>query len=220
MTAQGVGAGRAVASHEARTRRTRARILTTAGLAFAAEGYQGASINVIIETAQVTKGVFYLLFDSKPQLASAVVQEMHAAWGPAVAAWAERDVDALQVVQGLVAEMAGLSVGHPLVRGGLRLADDGMLAPGVGPPFEEWERILGHAFHRARREGILCGGVEPALAAHLVTVMLAGELRLAASIEPVVAVQQRIGASLHVLLVGLATPGWLQRRRVAVAGVG
>lgn len=207
-------------THQASSRRTRARILATAAQSFAEHGYDGASINVIIETAEVTKGVFYLLFESKRGLANSVVHAMHAEWAPVVAAWAVRDVDALEQVQGLVADAVRLCAGVPLVRAGLRLCDEGVSPPEVGSPFQEWERILGHAFHRARRDNILCATADPVVAAHLVTVLLAGELRLARASERVEAVQVRVAAGLGVLLAGLATPAWLMGRGGRLARLG
>jgi AcrR family transcriptional regulator len=51
----------------------RRQILETAAVEFSAQGFQHASLNHVIETLGISKGVFYYYFDSKADLFGAVV---------------------------------------------------------------------------------------------------------------------------------------------------
>ena len=58
-----------------RARRTRAAIVESAAAEFAKRGYAAASINAILEHSNATKGAMYFHFDSKEELARAVLAE-------------------------------------------------------------------------------------------------------------------------------------------------
>jgi AcrR family transcriptional regulator len=53
-----------------------AAILKAAACEFASDGYQGASLNQIIEAAGLSKGAFYYYFDDKADLAATVLQDV------------------------------------------------------------------------------------------------------------------------------------------------
>jgi len=53
----------------------RRQILAAARLVFADEGYHGASINQIIERAQIARGTFYLYFGSKAAVFDSILDE-------------------------------------------------------------------------------------------------------------------------------------------------
>jgi AcrR family transcriptional regulator len=53
----------------------RRQILAAAKQVFAAEGYHGASINQIIERAQIARGTFYLYFQSKAAIFDSILDQ-------------------------------------------------------------------------------------------------------------------------------------------------
>ncbi|HTL35579.1 MAG TPA: TetR/AcrR family transcriptional regulator [Kofleriaceae bacterium] len=53
----------------------RRQIMTAAKLVFADAGYHGASINAIIEKAQIARGTFYLYFESKATVFDAILDQ-------------------------------------------------------------------------------------------------------------------------------------------------
>jgi AcrR family transcriptional regulator len=53
----------------------RRQIMTAAKLVFADAGYHGASINAIIEKAQIARGTFYLYFESKAAVFDAILDQ-------------------------------------------------------------------------------------------------------------------------------------------------
>jgi AcrR family transcriptional regulator len=53
----------------------RRQIMTSAKLVFADAGYHGASINAIIEKAQIARGTFYLYFESKAAVFDAILDQ-------------------------------------------------------------------------------------------------------------------------------------------------
>lgn len=62
---------------------TRYRILETAGVEFAARGYEGVSLNQLIERLGMSKGSFYYYFDDKADLFSTVADLAGAIASPA-----------------------------------------------------------------------------------------------------------------------------------------
>ena len=53
----------------------RRQIMTAAKLVFADAGYHGASINAIIEKAQIARGTFYLYFESKAAVFDSILDQ-------------------------------------------------------------------------------------------------------------------------------------------------
>jgi AcrR family transcriptional regulator len=53
----------------------RRQIITAAKAVFAEAGYHGASINAIIERAQIARGTFYLYFESKSAVFSSILDQ-------------------------------------------------------------------------------------------------------------------------------------------------
>lgn len=51
----------------------RARIIEVAGTEFGQKGFKGASLNAILEAAEISKGAFYYYFDDKADLFTTVV---------------------------------------------------------------------------------------------------------------------------------------------------
>lgn len=189
--------------------RTRAAIVAAAAKAFARNGYPGSSVDSIIEASGVTKGGFYFHFESKEALAAMIVQKMHATWAPAVAEWAERDTDALRVVLELVHELVALYTTSDLVRAGMRLVDEHLLAESdLLSPFPEWERIFGHLFHRSSREGSLRSTVLPSTVARVLVAAVVGELHLLGPVVAPVELRARVDTMLGLLMPAVASPEW------------
>jgi AcrR family transcriptional regulator len=67
----GIDDARATAQRAERRR----QILVAAKQVFAAEGYHGASINQIIERAQIARGTFYLYFQSKAAIFDSILDQ-------------------------------------------------------------------------------------------------------------------------------------------------
>ena len=55
---------------------TRRRFLETAAVEFAAKGFDGTSLNQLIERLGISKGSFYYYFDDKADLFSTVVDHV------------------------------------------------------------------------------------------------------------------------------------------------
>ena len=62
-----------MARQQERARRTRAAIIRSAAVEFGKSGYAAASLNRILEGSRATKGAMYFHFDSKEDLARAVL---------------------------------------------------------------------------------------------------------------------------------------------------
>src|SRR5437773_8853459 len=56
-------------------RERRRQILSAAKYVFAEAGYHGASINAIVERAQIARGTFYLYFESKSAVFDSILDQ-------------------------------------------------------------------------------------------------------------------------------------------------
>jgi AcrR family transcriptional regulator len=61
-----------------RTRKTRDLLLKTARAMFERDGYDAASISAIVEAAEISRGTFYLYFDSKEEIFRTLAEELQA----------------------------------------------------------------------------------------------------------------------------------------------
>src|SRR2546426_5305614 len=92
---------------------TRRAILETAALAFADNGYAGASLNDIIREAGVTKGGFYFHFASKETLALAVLRTKQEQWAARVMAATMRHASAMDQLEAMVDALIDLHEQDP-----------------------------------------------------------------------------------------------------------
>ena len=154
-------------SRAERAARTREAILDAAAEVFDRNGYPGAGLAEILETAGVTKGALYFHFASKEELARAVIAEQFTIEPE------PRDDDAtggaLQVLIDLTFTMARRLVDNVRVRAAIRLAiEHASFAVPLPDPYLEWIRVVRELLVQARENGELRPGADPATLAHLI----------------------------------------------------
>jgi AcrR family transcriptional regulator len=157
-------------------RATRHRILESAATEFAARGFEGTSLNALIERLGISKGSFYYYFDDKADLFTTVIDHAWAAVLPA----AGFDFDALNR-ENFWTELEGLMRGarerlreNPWLVGVTRLMYEPPDVPGVrealAEKFGEARRWQAELILRGQRQG----NVRNDLPAELLLALLVG----------------------------------------------
>lgn len=104
-----------MARQQERARRTRAAIIRSAAVEFGKSGYAAASLNRILEGSRATKGAMYFHFDSKEDLARAVLDSAIERYGATIDRWLVRaDLGPLDILHGVFDELA-LRLEHDII---------------------------------------------------------------------------------------------------------
>jgi AcrR family transcriptional regulator len=122
-----------------RARETRAAVLLAAARVFNELGYAGASIDQIAQEGGLTKGALYFHFESKADLALAVVNANYEIWVRLQAEIASRGLPPLEQISTVVRELAVCFRDDVVIRGGMRLNGDRKAIPLALPvPYSDW----------------------------------------------------------------------------------
>ncbi|GEB48937.1 MULTISPECIES: ScbR family autoregulator-binding transcription factor [Streptomyces] len=145
---------------QARSERSRRRLVRAAAEMFDAHGYADATLGRIAQAAGMTKGALYFHFGSKDGLADAVQEQGHELLRRQVRAL---DAAGTPPVQGLIDLTHRLARGlreDPVVRAGFRITVE---CAGRRPPVADlhaaWVREAARLLERAREAGRLRDGV-------------------------------------------------------------
>lgn len=161
----GISAEVFVAQQE-RAVRTRRAILVAAAEVFDEVGYEAATISAILQRAKVTKGALYFHFQSKEELAQAVLSDQLMS----VPVVPERELLLQQGLDESLVLAHMLSIGDPMVRGSIRLTvDQGSPRDGLDRrvPMSAWIDHNTELLSRARDHGELLPQVDVVSAARL-----------------------------------------------------
>lgn len=133
---------------------TRASIIRGAAVVFDEQGYSDASLDLVAETAGVTKGALYFHFRSKADLANAVIAEQHGlsrAYADQVSASARSGAEALMLS---CASLATQLTTEVLITAGIRLTTQSAGKDlSVEHPYRDWMVQIGDLVERAVGEG-------------------------------------------------------------------
>lgn len=135
---------------------TRERILVAAQHAFAERGYDGASLNEVIRSAEITKGGFYFHFPSKADLALAVIGATKERVQQEILSHV-RGETGLERLVGLIEGAFAICDHGDQMEAISRLVDalarDPQTAGSVQYPWEQWEEIAAAMIRQAQDEG-------------------------------------------------------------------
>jgi AcrR family transcriptional regulator len=160
--------------------RTRERLLQAASREIYRSGFQSASLDNILATAEVTKGALYYHFDSKEALGYAIVEEIIA---PDVRAkWFTPLQGRKDPIDALIGIVRRLSVRPDDVQGGCPLNN---LAQEMSPldtgfrkrlekVFHAWQEGVAAALREGQRDGRVRRDVEPVETAAFLIAMVEG----------------------------------------------
>jgi len=154
---------------QARAQVTRDAIILGAAKAFDRHGYGMASIADIAAESSVTKGALYFHFQSKDEIAHAVIQEQHELSFSAGAAILAEKLPAVETMIRLCASLAGQLVTDPIVQAGIRLTTDvSNFERPVADPYEDWLRTFEALVAQGIEEGDIVPTLSPSMVAHFI----------------------------------------------------
>jgi AcrR family transcriptional regulator len=191
-----------------RARATRAAILHAAAEVFDERGYGSTSLDVVADTAGVTKGALYFHFPSKAALADAVIAEQHRL--------ARAYADRVSAVAGSCAEAIVLSCAslatqltrEVTITAGIRLTTEVPdRALTVAPPYLDWLDQMGRLIRGAVDEGAFRADLDVDAATHLLVGAYTGVQTLSGATTGRADVFERLAQLLSVLLPWMAAPG-------------
>lgn len=201
-----------MAQQQERAKRTRTALMESAAAEFARRGYAAASVNTILEGSNATKGAMYFHFQSKADLARAVLDAGVEQFTELTRRWTERaDVGALEALHGLVVDLAKLFQTSEIVRAEFRLIVEPEFYPNVQ---QGGSRVWGSAAYalamRAVAEGTLRADASPGQFMRVLAAALAGQRFLTDFMADRESLATRFEESLELILEGVASPEWLK----------
>ncbi|TQM28954.1 TetR/AcrR family transcriptional regulator [Nocardia bhagyanarayanae] len=205
-----------MARQQERARRTRAAIIRSAAVEFGKSGYAAASLNRILEGSRATKGAMYFHFDSKEDLARAVLETAVERYRSSAERWLARtDLGPLDTLHGMIDEMA-LRLEHDIiVQAEYRLI--------IEPDFYRdvqtgGGRILGRATRvlavRAIEHGQLRADADPDRFTRTLAAGLAGQRYMLDLLGGATDLRSRFQEVLEVVIDAMSTPEWGAKFRV------
>lgn len=179
---------------------------------FARRGYAAASVNAILEGSHATKGAMYFHFESKEELARAVLAVALERYTDSTDRWKRVDADPFQVLHGIIVELAERFASDVIVQAEFRLI--------VEPEFYAEVRsggsqVWGHTAHelvlRAEAEGLLREGADPESFTRVLGAALAGQRYMLDLTTDTTELGERFEEALEVVLAAMASPSWLEQ---------
>lgn len=189
---------------------TRERIVTGAATAFYRVGYADASIATIAETAGVTKGALYFHFNSKEEIARAVIDEQHRRVTVSAAEIFQATASPAETMMLMCADLAGWLVSDVVVRAGIRLTTGGAIFdPPTRAPYDDWLATFEDLVGRAVGAEEFRQSTDPARLAHFIIPSFTGVQLLSDVLTNMDDLKMRVGELWDVLLAAFAEPARL-----------
>lgn len=200
-----------MARQQERARRTRAAIVEAAAVEFARRGYAAASVNTILEGSHATKGAMYFHFESKEELARAVLASALDHYTQTNDRWKAVDADPFQVLHSIIVELAERFANDVIVQAEFRLiVEPEFYAEVRSGGSQVWGQTAHELVLRAQTEGHLRPGADPGTFTRVLGAALAGQrymLDLTADSTPL---PERFEEALAVVLEAMASQEWLE----------
>ncbi|WP_415975472.1 TetR family transcriptional regulator [Rhodococcus sp. 077-4] len=197
-------------AQQERARRTRAAIVEAAAAEFAKRGYAAASVNTILEGSNATKGAMYFHFQSKEDLARAVLGAGLDRYVAIMEKWADTTAHPFYVIRGIVDDIAQNFQNDVIVRAEFRLI--------VEPEFyaevhSGGGRVWGAQGMAQAERALAMGDLKPEFdAAKFVRVLaasMAGQRYMSDLVADNADLRDRFAESVEVVLLAMASDRWL-----------
>jgi AcrR family transcriptional regulator len=200
-----------MARQQERARRTRSAIIGSAAIEFGKSGYTAASLNRILEGSNATKGAMYFHFDSKEDLARAVMDTALERYAATTERWmARKELNPLEILHGLIDEIALRFETDVIVQAEFRL----IIEPDFYPDVQQggglvWGKAAFVLAARAKDEGLLRNGADPAKFTRNLAAVLAGQRYMADLLSERADIRNRFEEAYELVLEAMAAPEWL-----------
>ena len=204
-----------MARQQERARRTRAAIIGSAAVEFGKSGYSAASLNRILEGSHATKGAMYFHFDSKEDLARAVMETALERYTQTTDRWMARtELDPFEILHGMLDEIALRFQTDAVIQAEFRLI--------IEPEFYSdvqtgggsvWGKAAFALADRAKERGTLRDDASAGRFTRILAAVLAGQRYMADLLSERDDLRARFDEGLAVVLEAMATPEWLEQWR-------
>lgn len=152
-----------------RARVTREKIVLGAADVIRRVGYSDATLGDISDAAGVTKGALYFHFESKEDIARALVDEQHRVTRAAAEAILRNDAPAIELMMQLCMDLAQRLVDDPIIRAGIRLTTDSSTFDSpLQDPYTDWMDTFESLATTAALRGETTGLIDPAVLARFI----------------------------------------------------
>ncbi|MGI9822785.1 ScbR family autoregulator-binding transcription factor [Agromyces sp. Marseille-Q5079] len=146
---------------QARARATRERIVAGASEVFERVGYGNSTLGDITAEAGVTKGALYFHFQSKEDVARAVVEAQHSIARAAAEEIIEAGLPPVETMMRLCADLAVRIRDDRIVRAGIRLTtDSSTFETPLQSPYKDWMATFEALARRARDLGEMTSAID------------------------------------------------------------
>lgn len=199
-----------MARQQERARRTRAAILGSAAIEFGKSGYAAASLNRILEGSNATKGAMYFHFDSKEDLARAVIEAAQERYQVSTERWLARtDLGPLELLHGMVDEIALRFQTDVIIQAEFRLV--------IEPDFyrdvqtgggKVWSEAAYHLAVRAKQAGELREEADLERFTRVLAAVLTGQRYMADLFGGQTDIRKRFEEGAEVVIESAATDAW------------
>lgn len=170
-------------------------------------GYGRASLSQVAERAGVTKGALYFHFQSKDDLARAVIAEQHRFVTADNAAVLSLDLPPLESMIVLCRRFALNLLHHSIVRAGTRLTlEASIFHEDVKEPYRDWVEVMGRLAGRAKERGQIRQDVDAAACGRLIVSSLVGVQITSAVLTNREDLLERVEQMWELLLPGIVPP--------------
>ncbi|MGB8942191.1 MAG: ScbR family autoregulator-binding transcription factor [Streptomyces sp.] len=204
---------------QARSERTRRRLIQAGAEVFDRQGYAHATLGEIAATAGMTKGALYFHFASKDGLADAVQQESRTLLDEFTRRQGESDVAPVQTLIDMTHRLVRAPREEPLVSAGFRITNECVgRQPPVADLYQVWTAEALRLLQQADEAGELHPGARGDGARTLLSALLSGLGALAGTGLPCDELAHRVGALWDLILTVLVPKGQADRYRTGAPG--
>lgn len=205
---------------QARSERTRRRLVAAGAQMFNRSGYASATLEQIARAAGLTKGALYFHFASKDQLAGAVQEQGHAVLRDFVSGQRAAGVPPVQALIDLTHWLAWMLYADPVIRAGFRITTEcAGRQPPAGDFHQAWITEVLLVVDRARTAGDLRGHTVADGPETLLAAAVCGIGVLSGTGLPRCELRRRVGALWDSLLPALVPAGHTGRYDVHAAAL-
>ena len=197
-----------MARQQERAKRTRAAIIGSAAVELSRSGYAAASLNRILEGSGATKGALYFHFDSKEDLAKAVLDAaLEQQTGIIEPLFGSPETSPLNALSHYCDEMAVLLEEDMVAQAGIRLAQDPEFYPDVVSAAGGWAQEFVKIAERAVAAGELRPDVDPVRFLWLLLATMSGQF-FVNGLGSTPGLKIRFREAFEVMTAAMAAEGW------------
>ncbi|MEU6847861.1 ScbR family autoregulator-binding transcription factor [Streptomyces sp. NPDC046716] len=189
---------------------TRKALLRAAAEAFDEYGYAGASISLILKRAGLTTGALYFHFDSKEDLAHAVMNAQPELIVP------QLESHGLQRLVDITLLWSHMLQVDPLLRAAVRLTgEQASMGTRDATPYQSWAKVMAECLRDAQSANELQAGVSPDELGEFVTEACTGMQMFSHVVSGRDDLSDRAMRMWRLLLPGIAVPAIVARTEVS-----